>query len=154
MRGNAGFLLLLLLAVGCSWFVRSQAFRYDDIDRPARPADHAIPVIDDTTSISRPYIVIGMVQADAGEVEGIGDREMREALRKEARRMGGDGLVNLRRVPSIYSVGEHRVDSDVRDLADLRDRMKYRWVAEVITYDLPTEAPASLQPGETAPQLP
>ena len=86
-------------------------------------------------------IVIGMVQATGGDMEGLGEREMKEGLRKEARRMGGDALIHLRREPSMYGLPQHRVD-DVGYRDSRRQGIEYRWVAEVITYDLPAEIPA------------
>lgn len=131
-------LAAMALAAGCSWMVRTQAFRYDQVKRAAKPDDYPIPILADTTRIGRPYVVIGMVQAEGGGVEGIGDRELREGLRKEARRLGGDALINLQLKPSIYATTGH--GADARDRARPPDRVRYRWVAEVISFDLPERA--------------
>lgn len=128
------------LSLGCSWFVRTQGFAYDDVKRTPKASDHPIPILE-SPPVGRPHVVIGMVQADSGTADGIGDRELQEGLRKEARKMGGDALINLERRPTIHTPAAHRVDADVVDPTG-RESMRYRWVADVISFDLPEEPPS------------
>ena len=137
-RGALTAALAIALATGCAWMVKAHGFRYDEVERTPRPGDHPIPIIADTPSITRPYMVIGLVQADGAGMEGLGEREMKEGLRREARRMGGDALIDPRREPSIYGLPQHHVD-DVGYRDSRPQGIKYRWVAEVITFDLPAE---------------
>ena len=116
-----------MLLTGCSWFVHSQGFRYDNVDRGARPKDHPIPIVADPTRIDRPYVVIGMVQSDSGDMGGIAERELKEGLRKEARKMGGDALINLQRKADLRGRPETRADLD---RSSDRETIKYSWVAE------------------------
>ena len=128
----AALLAAALLAGGCSWFVRTQGFRYDRVERAPKAKAHPMPILAQGPH-GQPYVVIGMVQAEARQIEGIGERELKEGLRREARRMGGDALIRLERRPSIRSVPEHLLDSDARE-------RQFRWVAEVITFDVPAAA--------------
>ena len=86
----AALLAAALLAGGCSWFVRTQGFRYDRVERAPKAKAHPMPILAQEPQ-GRPYVVIGMVQAEARQIEGIGERELKEGLRREARRMGGAG---------------------------------------------------------------
>ena len=67
---------------------------------------------------------------------GLLDRELREGLRKEARKMGGDALINLQRKLDLRGRPEDRVDLRREDE---RERSGYSWVAEVISFDLPED---------------
>ena len=134
-----------VLLAGCAWLVRSQAFPYDDVERPARPSDTPIPIIADTSAISRPYIVIGMVRAGPGDLGGVGEGGMLEGLRREARKMGGDALIGLRRQPTKGSGRATHIELKPIDPASRRrESMPYDYVAEVITYDVSgKEGPSS-----------
>ena len=124
-----------LLAASCAWFVDTQAFRYDEIERAPKPKDHPVPVVADTTRLTRPFLIIGMVQSESGSVEGIGDRELKEGLRREARKLGGDALINLERRP-MGAPARHGVERGIyRD--ERPPKVEFRWVAEVITFDVP-----------------
>lgn len=125
------------LAVGgCSWLIRVQGFPYDRVERAPKPQDYPIPILDEEPR-DRPYVVIGLVQAEVREVEGLLEREMREGLRREARRMGGDALIHLERQPSIRSVQEIIVDRELSERQGLWQQVSFRWVAEVISFDIP-----------------
>lgn len=118
---------------GCGWFVHTQGFRYDDVRRTPKAADHAIPIIADAAGIERPFVVIGMVRSDSGDMTGIADRELKQGLRKEARKMGGDALINLQRKADLRG---HPVDTAGYPGTE-RDNIRFSWVAEVICFDIP-----------------
>jgi hypothetical protein len=71
------------------------------------------------SAITRPYKPIGVVQATAPKWEkGPSDEEMLEALKKEARTLGGDAITDLVRNPAdkpewwgplVFSVQLHEV---------------------------------------------
>lgn len=137
----AALLLAALVAGGCAWFVHTQGFRYDRVERAPKVKDHPIPILAQEPH-GRPFVVIGMVQAEARQATGgLGEREMKEGLCREARRMGGDALIRVQRLPSIRSAPEHLLDGQRRDTDGLQGRMASRWVAEVITFDVPAAAP-------------
>ena len=129
---TAGALLVCSLAA-CGWFIHTQGFHYDDVRRTPKAADHAIPIIADAARLERPFVVIGMVRSDSGDMTGIGDRELQQGLRKEARKMGGDALINLQRKANLRG---HPIDNAIHPGSE-RDDIRFSWVAEVISYDLP-----------------
>lgn len=138
------FLLAVLTAVlgSCAWMVKVRSMSYGDVERIPRPGDHPVAMYPDTSLIDRPFVIIGLVEGDTGDLGSLGQREMEQKMKREVRRMGGDALVNLRRPLSIYSpVRTH--DRDVLDRqypATYPDNGRtYRWVAEVISYDIRTE---------------
>ncbi len=133
-----------VLALGlatCGWFVNSRGYRYDDVRRTPRTSDHPIPIIADPGGLDRPYVIIGMVQADPGSMAGIADRELQEGLRQEARKMGGDALINLQRKSDLRG---HAVDPG-RHANTNRESIRFMWVAEVISYDIPEAAPGAMR---------
>ncbi|MBT3341676.1 MAG: hypothetical protein HN712_20685 [Gemmatimonadetes bacterium] len=138
----------------CAWKISSMS--YDGVARMSKPSDHPIPMIADTTSIERPFAIIGLVEADpANSLGTLGQREMLNAMRHRARQMGGDGLVNLRRPLSNYSRVRGPQD---RELVDrdwpMNTGPTYRWVAEVISYDIPSAMPEeTLGQGQVYPAL-
>lgn len=82
---------ILMLAIGCSR-VRASSISYDASKLPPKQQDYAMEFID-KGDITRPYQVIGLVQA-----EGLIDAEMEamfEAIRQEARKLGADAVTEL-----------------------------------------------------------
>lgn len=133
--------VLTLGLATCGWFVNSRGYRYDDVRRTPRASDHPIPIIADPAGLDRPYVIIGMVQADPGSMAGIADRELQEGLRQEARKMGGDALINLQRKSDLRG---HPSGRAMHPNAD-RESIRFIWVAEVISYDIPEAAPGAMR---------
>ncbi len=134
-------LTLLTICLGmtaCAWKIRSMS--YDGVERMSKPADHPVPIIADRSSIDQPFVIIGLVEADPGNLATLGEREMLNAMKREARKMGGDALINLQRPLSNYSRLRTPQDIELTDRGRAPDHMpSYRWVAEVISYDILTE---------------
>jgi hypothetical protein len=90
---NQKFIFPILLTVififGC---VTTKSIRYETIIRPPKPSDYPIEILD-RENIKHPYKVIGIVQAEARRSHNIDD--VIEHLKNEARKMGGDALIDL-----------------------------------------------------------
>jgi len=81
-------LLIIMLITDC---LRSSGIRYETIVRQPKPSNHPIEIVD-SKNIDRTYKIIGVVQAE----KGIHSLEIIiERLKIEARKMGGDALIDL-----------------------------------------------------------
>lgn len=91
----AKFSFLLIIILGC---VNAKAIRYETMERLSKPEDYPIEILD-SSNITRPYKVIGVVQAEPGAVS---IKTIIEHMKAEARKMGGDALLDLQKtfVPS------------------------------------------------------
>jgi hypothetical protein len=102
--------LLLLLSIGCATIV-TDATRTEAVARPPRPPDYPIEVIHGDLP-AWPYRVIGSVRARvklSEERDKIAPpAKVLEALKKEARALGGEALLGLNVKP--VSGGGNYVD--------------------------------------------
>jgi len=118
-------LLIIFLISGC---ISTRSIRYETIVRPPKPPDYTIEIID-IANINRPYKVIGVVQANAGKLHSTADTI--DYLKAEARKMGGDALIDLQQVPSkggvIAPAGNMYFYGNVSEI----------WSAKVIVWDQP-----------------
>jgi hypothetical protein len=118
-------LLIIVLILGC---VSTRSIRYETIVRPPKPSDYPIEILD-LSNINRPYKVIGIVQANAGKLHSTDDTI--EHLKAEARKMGGDALIDLQQGTSkggvIVPAGDMYVYGNVREI----------WSAKVIVWEQP-----------------
>lgn len=92
MRSPIRYLLTLLaitLLFGCA---TTRNVLYDKTERPAKPDDYKIETFA-VAGIHRPYKVIGTVIASTGPFHHVLDAM--EHLEDQARRMGGDALIDL-----------------------------------------------------------
>ena len=116
-------LLIVLLAWGC---VKRQSIRYETIVRPPKPEDYAMEIVD-SGNITVSYRVIGLVQVDAGKNYNV--EKAIEILRDEARKMGGDALLDLEQGPStggvFVPIGDTYIYSQARQI----------WKAKVIVWE-------------------
>lgn len=83
------FLMIIALILGC---VNAKAIRYETTERLSKPEDYPIEILD-SSNITRPYKVIGVVLAEPGAVS---IEAIIEGLKAEARKMGGDALIDLK----------------------------------------------------------
>lgn len=109
--------------------------RYEEEARPTKPFDFAIPILN-KANIHRPYKIIGLIQIDASQRDNEG--MIIEQLKTEARRLGGDALIDLQQQPQethfpiggtfpLVSQGELAYSGHFRDL----------WTAKVIVWQNP-----------------
>lgn len=124
------FIMVLCITVllsGCA-SISTRSIQYETISRPPRSTDFPIEILD-TTNINRPYKVIGLVQADAGWQNNTTD--VTEKLKSEARKLGGDALIDLQQQPIGVGIpasqGGMIYSGHVRDL----------WSAKVIIWQKP-----------------
>lgn len=117
--------MIIVLISGC---VSTRSIRYETIVRPPKPSDYPIEILD-LSNINRPYKVIGIVQANAGKLHSTDDTI--EHLKAEARKMGGDALIDLQQGTSkggvIVPAGDMYVYGNVREI----------WSAKVIVWEQP-----------------
>jgi hypothetical protein len=100
LLGIAGAVELIVLAACVTAEISSQGSRWDRTRRHATPEAFMIEVIE-RLAIARPYKAIGVVQATAPRGEhGPTDAEMLAALKKEARKLGGDAITELVKDPA------------------------------------------------------
>src|SRR5690348_8394290 len=86
--------LALLLLAACVSAVRTRSIPYETQARPPKPDDYRIEILD-AANVARPYMVIGVVEANVGKNHSPADTMAH--LRQEARTMGGDALIELHR---------------------------------------------------------
>jgi hypothetical protein len=113
---------LLLFLAAC---VNTRSIPYETQARPAKPDSYPIEILD-VLNISRPYKVIGVVEANAGKHHDPADTI--ENLKKEARRMGGEALIALQRgagAGMIIPSGNTYLYGNVREI----------WAAKVIVWE-------------------
>jgi hypothetical protein len=106
---------------GC---VSSRAINYSGEARPPKPASYVMEILE-SSKLTRPYRVIGIVQVNAGAK--LNTRDPIRVLRDEARAMGGDALVDLSQQPvgaGMMSGGTAIYSGHARDL----------WTAKVIVW--------------------
>ena len=95
LLGIAGAVELIVLAACVTAEISSQGSRWERTRRRATPEAFMIEVVE-RSAIARPYKAIGVVQATAPRWEhGPTDAEMLAALKKEARKLGGDAITDL-----------------------------------------------------------
>jgi len=82
-------LLSLIALIDC---VRTRGIRYETLYREPKPANFPIEIYE-SSDITRPYKVIGIIQANAGKLHSTKDTIRK--LKAEARKMGGDALIDL-----------------------------------------------------------
>ncbi|MEO0797370.1 MAG: hypothetical protein AAFX93_19635 [Verrucomicrobiota bacterium] len=80
-------IFLVLLLVGC---VNSDSIQFGEA-RPPKPADYPIDVYPAPELIDRQFDIVGEASADIGQWTD--DQEAIDALKSEAREMGGDAIV-------------------------------------------------------------
>ncbi len=118
-------LLIIVLISGC---VSTRSIRYETIVRPPKPSYYHMEILE-LANINRPYKVIGVVQANAGKLHSTEDTV--EHLKAEARKMGGDALIDLQQGPSkggvVAPTGNMYVYGNVREI----------WSAKVIVWEQP-----------------
>jgi len=85
--------IIIAMIFGC---VSVKSIPYETTARQAKPADYPIEIYE-WKDLNRPFRVIGIVQANAGKKHSVSDTL--EKLRIQARKMGGDALVNLTNQP-------------------------------------------------------
>lgn len=113
-------LSVLALSLCTSGCVSARAIKYTAESRPPKPATYQMDILE-ASKAPRPYKVIGMVQANAGAKFNIKDPI--EALRQEARNLGGDALIDFSQQP-IAGGSDGDSYGHVRDL----------WTAKVIAW--------------------
>jgi hypothetical protein len=117
------FLALYVTLLFISACVHAKAIRYETTERPSKPDNFSIEIFE-AKHIERPYKVIGLVEAESGgSIEKIINR-----LKAEARKMGGDALIELHQQPigaGIPSQGGTMYYGHVKDL----------WSAKVIVWE-------------------
>jgi len=118
-------LLIIVLMSGC---VSTRSIRYETIVRQPKPSNYPIEILD-PANINRPYKVIGIVQANAGKLHSTKDTI--EHLKAEARKMGGDALIDLQQGSSkggvVAPAGNMYIYGNVREI----------WSAKVIVWEHP-----------------
>lgn len=106
--------------------VSTRSIPYETVNRPPKPDNYLIEILD-VLNITRPYKVIGIVEANVGKKHNVADTI--EHLKKEARRMGGDALIHLQiqRVTGagvVISIGKTSPYGSLREI----------WSAKVIVW--------------------
>lgn len=96
MKRHTPIFLVSLFAVILSGCVSVKSIPYETTARPPKPDDYSIEIYE-SNDLSKPYKVIGIVQANAGKKHSVADTM--EKLRTQARRMGGDALIDLTNQP-------------------------------------------------------
>jgi hypothetical protein len=106
--------LATLLLLAC---VTSRSVIYETTSRPPKTEGFPIEVYD-SVNLSKPYKVIGLVQANAGKLHSTADTL--EYLKEEARKLGGDAIVDLTvgesRSKTISRVGDMLIASSPREI--------------------------------------
>lgn len=92
-KAPAGWALAAVLLAACG--VTTKVTPYETKVRPVKRAGRAIEVYDSSESVTRPFKVIGVVQAIGGFLSR--EDDLREKLVTEARALGGDAIVDVDR---------------------------------------------------------
>lgn len=116
-------ILILLIISGC---VMTKNIKYDSTFRNKKPQSFEMNIYE-STNLERPYRIIGIVEANAGKLHDVSDTL--ENLKDEARKMGGDALLDLTvesskgrmiiKQPYGYTAGN----------------LREKWIAKVIIWD-------------------
>lgn len=86
---------LCLILSGCASTSRVQ---FDNIERQPKPDDYPMEILD-KADINRSYKVIGYVHSSRGYFNV--DAHAIENLKKNARKLGGDALIDLEFLPRV-----------------------------------------------------
>lgn len=81
---------------GLASCVHTRSITYETTDRPPKPQDRLIGIVDSQT-VTRPFTIIGVVEGNAGKLHSVVDTL--ENLKRAARRMGGDALMDIQHGP-------------------------------------------------------
>ena len=92
MRRAVTVVTSCLLALGLVACGNTRTIRYETEARTPKRTDFPIEILD-SVNLTRPYKVIGVVQANAGKLHDPNDTI--EALKAEARKLGGEALLDL-----------------------------------------------------------
>lgn len=119
-------LLILLVFSSVTACIQAKSVRYEKTERLSKPENYPIEILE-PRDIKRPYKVIGFVQIEAGKLHDTA--KVVERLRGEARKMGGDALMELQQQPIGVGIpqqgGGTFYSGHVRDL----------WTAKVIVWE-------------------
>jgi hypothetical protein len=130
-RVVSSLLVILCVALGC---VNTRSIPYESASRASKPPDYAIEIVE-SSQLSRPFKVIGVVQANAGKLHSV--KDTLEHLRTAARKMGGDALIDLDQGPAkSEAMGpgkRYSFDDTAREL----------WSAKVIVYTDDAQKPGN-----------
>ena len=123
--------VVLVVANGAILFLSAcvlmQTVQFETATRTAKPFDHPIDIVDSQSVQNRPYKFTGMAQANAGKFHSPTDTVNR--LKAQARRIGGDALLDLSSDPVTHGAGH------IRDL----------WKAKIIVWISDTKLPAQTE---------
>jgi hypothetical protein len=129
--------LSLPVAIFVAAFLSSCAditvLRYESTARPPKSLDTPITILDKAT-ITRPYKVIGLIKIDASTQHF--SVEIIEQIKMEARKLGGDAVIDLQQQPleSSLPIGSFPTgQADLTYSGHLRDL----WSAKVIVWQTP-----------------
>jgi hypothetical protein len=92
MKKSIASLVLLFLSLFIWGCVTTRIIPYETMVREPKPADYPMEVID-AASNTRTYIVIAVVEANAGKLHSV--KDTLETIKKKARKLGGDALLDL-----------------------------------------------------------
>lgn len=124
MKKSGVILAICLLPMGCA-MVNVRCISYESTPRTPKPQDYVIEIVD-LKDIDNPYKVIGEVDANAGKKHDTND--VLEKLKKAAKKMGGDALIELQSQPiggGVPYQGGMIYSGHIRDL----------WKAKVIVWE-------------------
>lgn len=124
MKRIAQCILVCFLVLGACGCVNTRCIRYETSARSPKPSDFPIEILD-AANIVKPYKVIGVVEANAGKLHSPTDTI--NHLKRQARAMGGDALLNLQHGPGagmIMPVGSSYMYGNLREI----------WTAKVIVW--------------------
>jgi hypothetical protein len=96
MRRQLTASCLLVLVFVLASCVSTRSIPYETTSRAPKPQDYPMEIVE-SAGLSRPYKVIGVVQANAGKLHSV--KNTLEHLRTDARKMGGDALMDLEQGP-------------------------------------------------------
>lgn len=126
-------LMIILVIFALAGCVSVKTVPFETTVRTPKADDFPIEILE-SREVTRPYKVIGLVQANAGKRHSIGDTL--EKLRTAARQMGADALLDLNNEligVGVPAQGGTIYSGHVRDL----------WRAKAIIWVTPNKADAS-----------
>lgn len=116
-------LIFISFTISC---VNTRIIRYENVIRSSKPVNYPIEILE-SSNVNRQYKVIGLVQANAGKLHSVEDTI--EHLKRQARKMGGDALMDLQQGSAtggvIAPVGKMYYYGNVRE----------NWAAKVIVWE-------------------
>jgi len=116
--------LIIMLITDC---IPSSGIRYETIVRQPKPSNYPIEIVD-LTNANRPYKVIGVVQAEK-KIYGL--KATIKQLKIQARKMGGDALLDLHK--EVSSDGGMMIPAG--GLLLFAKGEKEVWTAKVIVWE-------------------